>query len=70
MAARAEFKIPNFEKCDVTMTITMSVAEWRLVYRKLNADNSNGEWYFKNGITKMLEQFEQTFHFYEANTSS
>lgn len=70
MAARADFKIPNFEKCDATMTITMSVGEWRGVLKRLNGDEGNGQWYFKNGIVKMIEQFDQSFRIYETETDS
>ncbi len=68
MAAKAEFRIPNFEKVDVTMTITMSVAEWREVRARLYANEGNGQWYFKDGIARMIDQLDISFRFYETDT--
>lgn len=65
MAARGTFKLTEPDKINMTLTMTMSVAEWRVVQARLKPHESNGEWYFDDSISQMLEQANKHFHFYE-----
>jgi len=70
MAARGTFQITHPSKIDMTLTITMSVAEWMIVKQKLAASDSNGEWYLDAAIADMIEKANKEFHFYDEVSKS
>lgn len=65
MAARGTFTITKPEGVEMTLTITMSVKEWKLVKQQLRPSNSDAEWYLDDSIRQMIEKAGQEFRFYE-----
>jgi hypothetical protein len=65
MAARGEFRISNPGGVDMTLTICMSVNEWKTIKSRLKANNTQAEWCLDDAINLMIEKAEKEFHFYE-----
>lgn len=65
MAARGSFALANPSSVDVTLTITMSAKEWKIVRERLRPSDSNGEWYLDAAIYDLLEKANKEFRFYE-----
>lgn len=65
MAARGTFHLAAPDGVDMTLTITMSVKEWKIVKGRLRPSESNGEWYLEDTISKLLDKANGEFRFYE-----
>lgn len=65
MAARGTFSLTNSDNVDMTLRITMSVKEWKVIKKQLSPSNSNGEWYLDAAINDMIDKADKEFHFYE-----
>jgi hypothetical protein len=64
MAARGNFKLADPLGVDMTLTITMSVTEWKIVKSRMTPAASDGEWYLDAAIADMIENANKYFHFY------
>lgn len=65
MAARGTFSVTQPDKIDMTLTITMSVKEWKVVKAQLNPSASDGQWCLNDSINQILDKANTEFHFYE-----
>lgn len=65
MAARGTFQLANPSNVEMTMTITMSVKEWKVVKDRLRPGETDAEWYLDDTIGKLIDKSNQEFRFYE-----
>lgn len=73
MASTTRFKLNEPDALDATMTITMSVAEWRTLATAL--EKGRDGWYgpetaVLNVITKIIKQVETTFYNRESDEAT
>ena len=59
---RARFKLEEPDKCEATMVVTMTVGEWRAIYRILDATPYNTtESSFRRLIRGIIEKADKTY---------
>lgn len=68
MAARGTFGLRDPDSAEMTLTITMSVKEWKIVQQRLNKSSSDAEWYLDDTIGQMIDKAGKHFSFYVDNT--
>jgi hypothetical protein len=65
MAASGGFKITEPENIKMTLTITMSVKEWRGVRAELSPMKDAGQWQLSDQIAQLVDKANKEFRFYE-----
>ncbi len=65
MAARGDFRITNPTKIDMTLTITMSVEEWKMIKDRLRPSTTDADWHLDDVIGKLIDKAAKEFNFYE-----
>lgn len=65
MAAKGTFELTTPGKVNMTLTITMSLDEWKEIKSRLRPTSGDGAWYLDDTISQMLDQANKQFHFYE-----
>lgn len=65
MAAHGAFRITDPDKVNMTLTITMSVKEWKVIRQRLQPETTDGEWYLNDTIIKLIDKADQAFSFYD-----
>lgn len=68
MAMKGSFQAVNPDSIEFSMTITMSLGEWKAIKKMINATTSN-QWLFISRINSMVEKAEREFSFYESEVS-
>lgn len=70
MASHGTFALTNADRVEMTLTITMSMKEWKIVKEHLRPAQNDGDWYLDNTISQMLDKANKEFHFYEEVTKA
>lgn len=65
MAARGNFSLTNPDTVNMTLTITMSVKEWKAIKERLRPSTTDADWQLDDSIRSMIEKANAEFHFYE-----
>lgn len=66
MAAKGSFQLSDPENVDMTLTITMSLREWKAIKDQIS-NRTTAEWHLNNAISGMIEKANKEFNFYESN---
>jgi len=69
MAARGTFEIAHPDGVEMTLTITMSVGEWKIIKERLKAGQTNGEWTLDSTIRSMIDRANKEFNFYQSSVT-
>lgn len=65
MAARGLFHLTDPDKIDLTMTLTMSLKEWKIIKGRLRPDTTDADWHLDDTIRRMVGKAELQFPIYE-----
>lgn len=65
MAARGTFSPANPGKIEMTLVVTMSINEWRIIRERLRPQASGADWNLDDSIRQMIDKANTEFHFYE-----
>jgi len=65
MAVKGDFKFSNPDAIEVTLVLTMSVREWKIIKSRLKPQEDNAEWDIDLLIERVLEKADREFHIYQ-----
>lgn len=59
MAARGDFCFTNINGVEMSLTITMKVAEWRNLKTALQGKSFDGSWYLNDLLNQLLDKADK-----------